>query len=328
MNFQHVTQAIQACYQDRLPLFLAGPPGVGKSAAVRQAATDLGIELRDIRASQTDPVDWRGIPSIIDGKTQWCIPSFLPQSGAGILFLDELNAASQSVQVALYQLILDRRIGDYELPAGWYVMGAGNRVEDRAAAGRMSSALNNRLIHLEQTADVDSWLSWFWERDLPEEVGFFISFRRECLFRFDPSSRESAFPTPRSWESAAKLYARDLGADIAMPLIAGAIGTGAAAEFLAFCRIYKELPSLDGILMDPERSPVPEEPSARAAVVSGLSKKASPASIGSILKYLARLPKEYEFLGMKLSRRFAPGIEQTRDAARWMQANSKFLIAA
>jgi hypothetical protein len=328
MNFQHVTAAIAACYADRLPLFLAGPPGVGKSAAVRQAATDLGIELRDIRASQTDPVDWRGIPSIIDGKTQWCIPSFLPQSGAGILFLDELNAASQSVQVALYQLILDRRIGDYELPAGWYVMGAGNRVEDRAAAGRMSSALNNRLIHLEQTADVDSWLSWFWEKDLPEEVGFFISFRRECLFRFDPSSRESAFPTPRSWESAAKLYARGLHSDIATSLISGCIGQGAAMEFLAFCRIYKELPSLDGILMDPERANVPHEPSAIAATVSGLAKKASPASIANILKYTSRVSKEYEFLCLKLARRVCPGIEQTRAFAQWAVNNKDFQIAA
>lgn len=328
MNHSQVVEAIKEGYETRLPMLITGAPGVGKSSAVRTAAADLGIALIDVRASQTDPVDWRGIPSIQDGRTKWCVPDFLPTSVSGILFLDELPAAPMAVQVALYQLILDRRLGDYVLPDGWYVMGAGNRVEDRAAAGRMSTALNNRLVHLEMVADVDGWLEWFWQTGLPEEVAFFIGFRRELLFRFDPSSREAAFPTPRSWEAAAKLYARGLSTALELPLIAGAIGTGAAAEFLAFCRIYRELPSLDGILMDPDRAIVPEEPSARAAVVAGLSKKASPASIGSVMKYLARLPKEYEFLGMKLSRRFAPAIEHTRDCAAWMQRHSKYMCAA
>ena len=148
MNQSQVVAAVQEGYATRLPMLLTGAPGVGKSSAVRQASTDMGIALIDVRASQTDPVDWRGIPSIIGGKTKWCVPDFLPQSGAGILFLDELTAAPMAVQVALYQLILDRRIGDYTLPDGWYVMGAGNRVEDRAAAGRMSTALNNRLVHI------------------------------------------------------------------------------------------------------------------------------------------------------------------------------------
>ncbi len=328
MNHSQVVESVKECYEARLPLLITGAPGVGKSSAVRTAAAELGIALIDVRASQTDPVDWRGIPSIIDGRTRWCVPDFLPTSGSGILFLDELTAAPMAVQVALYQLILDRRIGDYTLPDGWYVLGAGNRVEDRAAAGRMSTALNNRLVHLEMVADVDGWLEWYWQTGLPEEVAFFIGFRRELLFRFDPSSREAAFPTPRSWEAAAKLYARGLSTALEAPLITGAIGNGAAMELLAFCKIYKELPSIDGILMDPERAIVPTEPSAVAATVAALAKKASPASIGSIMKYLSRLIKEYEFLGMKLSRRFNPAIETTRDCAAWMQKHSKYMCAA
>lgn len=328
MNHAQAVESIKHCRELRLPLMLSGAPGIGKTSAGRQAANELDIEFRTICLSQKDPVDLRGIPHIVNGRTKWCIPSDLPMYGSGILLLDEVNAAPMAIQVAIYELLLEGLLGDYVLPAGWYVMGAGNRVEDRAAAGRMSTALNNRLIHIEMVADVDDWLEWFWQTGLPEEVAFFIGFRRELLFRFDPSSREAAFPTPRSWEAAAKLYARQLPTALEMPLIAGAVGNGAAAEFLAFCRIYRELPSLDGILMDPERAIVPEEPSARAAVVSGLSKKASPASIGSVMKYLARLPKEYEFLGMKLARRFSPTIEHTRDCAAWMQQQSKYMCAA
>lgn len=194
MNHSRAVEAIKEGYATRLPMLLTGAPGVGKSSAVRTAAAELGIALIDVRASQTDPVDWRGIPSIHDGKTRWCVPDFLPTEGAGILFLDELTAAPMAVQVALYQLILDRRIGDYVLPDGWYVMGAGNQVEDRAAAGRMSTALNNRLVHIEQTADVDGWLEWYWQTGLPEEVAFLSVFAASY---FSDLTRRPARPHSR-----------------------------------------------------------------------------------------------------------------------------------
>lgn len=329
MKYSEVVQSIIYGYQTRLPLMILGAPGIGKSAAVRDAAQQLGIDLRDERASQTDPVDWRGLPSLDTqtGLTRWLPPASLPTSGSGILFLDELNAAPMAVQVALYQLTLDRKIGDYTLPNGWYVVAAGNRAEDRAAATRMSSALANRFVHLEMTVDVDGWLDWYWAQDLPEEVGFYIGFRREALHRFDPVSKDLAFPTPRSWASAARLYAQNLPPAIEHQLIAGCVGTGAAAEFLAFCKIYRELPSLDGILLDPENSQIPATSSAVAAVVAGLAKRAAPSNIGAILKYVARTSKEFEFLCTRLARQFCPSVEQTRDMAAWMARNSRFLIS-
>jgi hypothetical protein len=325
-----VISTIEYSMQASVPLMIWGGPGTAKSASVKTVAHKQSIGLIDVRASQTDPVDWRGVPSVESGYTRWNPPSFLPREGRGILFLDELSAAPPAVQVALYQLLLDRALGEYRLPDGWHVIGAGNRAEDRAVATRMSSAMANRLVHVTMSVDVDVWLNWYWDNplsDLVETVGFFISFRRELLHAFDPSSKDLAFPTPRSWEMVAKLQAAGLDASIESEVISGTVGTGAAAEYLAFCRIYRSLPSLDGILLDPDGSLVPEEPSARAATVAGLSRKAAPSNIGAILKYCGRMSREMEFMAMHLCRRTDPEIEQTRDVAKWMAKNNSFLMA-
>lgn len=330
MNYLQVVSSMNKAMAAHIPTMLWGAPGVGKSAAVKEVAVSQGIALIDVRASQTDPVDWRGVPSVKDGMTRWNPPDFLPRTGRGILFLDELSAAPPAVQVALYQLILDRRCGDYTLPDGWHVIGAGNRQEDRAVAVRMSSALANRLLHITMDVDVDVWLEWFWNHplaDLAETVGFFIGFRRELLHSFDPTSKDLAFPTPRSWEMVAKLQAVGLSPELESPLIAGAIGQGAAAEYLAFSRIYKSLPSLDGILLDPLGSKVPEEASAKAATCAGLAKKAAPSNIGAILQYAGRISREFEFMTVHLARRFCPECEQTKAMAQWQASNAKFLMA-
>lgn len=330
MNFSQITSALESAITARVPVMLWGAPGIGKSAAIRFVAVKQGIALLDVRASQTDPVDWRGIPSVADGITRWNPPEFLPRSGSGILFLDELSAAPPAVQVALYQLILDRKLGNYCLPDGWHVIGAGNRQEDRAVATRMSTALANRLIHLTMDVDVDGWLNWYWDHplsDLCETVGFFIGFRRDLLHSFDPTSKDLAFPTPRSWEMVAKLQAGGLPPDLEHPVLSGTVGTGAAAEYLAFCRIYKSLPNLDSILLDPMGTPVPTEPSARAATVAGLAKKAAPSNIEAIIQYCGRINRESEFMAFHLVSRFSPDCLTTKAMARWQAANSKFLTA-
>ena len=145
MRPSHVCEALHHLVRIRQPVFLWGPPGVGKSRLVADVARRQGRKLYDLRAVLLDPVDLRGLPRISDeGITSWCVPEFLPHpqdTEEGILFLDELNAAPPLVQAACYQLILDRRVGQYRLPDGWAVVAAGNRESDRAVTYRMPSAL-------------------------------------------------------------------------------------------------------------------------------------------------------------------------------------------
>lgn len=167
--------------------FIWGAPGIGKSSIVRQIAERRRMPLIDIRASLLDPTDLRGIPMIQDGTAVWCPPSFLPKKSdkPGILFLDEINAAPPLVQAALYQLILDRRVGEYELPEGWRIIAAGNRREDKAVTFRLSSALANRFIHLNLEVDPDDWHAWATNRGI---VGTgpaveFLTFAKKAVLR-------------------------------------------------------------------------------------------------------------------------------------------------
>ena len=202
-----LAEALTALLPTRRPLFIWGAPGVGKSSVVHQAADALSFSLIDIRATLLDPVDLRGLPSVAKGKTTWCPPDFLPTKGKGVLFLDELAQAAPAVQVALLQLTLDRRLGEYELPDGWSVVAASNRAEDRAGMHRLVSPLLNRFVHLDLDADAEAWQDWAAGAGVAPEVRAFLRFRPALLFQFDPAANPRAFATPRSWSYASDVMA-------------------------------------------------------------------------------------------------------------------------
>ena len=161
MKASSVAHALSVLINARQPVFVWGGPGVGKSSIVRQLAQSLEQTLQDIRALLLDPVDLRGLPFLgTDGRSKWAAPEFLPQGGEGILFLDELNAAPAMVQASCYQLVLDRKLGEYTLPDGWAIVAAGNRDSDRGATTRMPTPLRNRFVHLEFDVDVQEWCEW------------------------------------------------------------------------------------------------------------------------------------------------------------------------
>jgi MoxR-like ATPase len=142
------------------PVFIWGPPGIGKSSLVEAFAHSVGLPCVSLLGSQLAPEDLIGVPQIIDGKSRFCPPTLIARDEPFCLFLDELNACSQEVQKAFYSLIHDRRIGEYYLPEGTVVIGAGNRAEDAAIVKPMSSALINRLVHVQLRANASNWLAW------------------------------------------------------------------------------------------------------------------------------------------------------------------------
>ncbi|MFC6590793.1 ATP-binding protein [Deinococcus lacus] len=258
-----------AAGQIHIATMIWGPPGVGKSSVVAQVAAEHDLDFRDVRLSQLAPTDLRGLPVAEAGVSRWYPPEFLPQEGAGILFLDEVNMAPPTMQGMAQQLILDRRVGSYELPPGWLVWAAGNRKEDRASVFDMPAPLANRFLHLNVRPDFDSWRLYALGRGLHEQVIAFLTFRPELLHRLDTA--EPAWPSPRSWEMASELHAAGLDP-------APAIGEAAGAEFAAFVRLYQQLPDLDRVLRGESQGlRLPGEPSVTYAAVVGLAARAQSA---------------------------------------------------
>jgi MoxR-like ATPase len=191
---------LQTLLTQRWPAFVWGPPGTGKSSIVREVADSAKLPVIDLRASLLDPTDLRGIPAIDGGRAVWCPPSFLPRPNdtPGVLFLDEINAAPPLVQASLYQLVLDRRVGEYELPKGWWIVAAGNRQQDRAVTFRMSSALANRFVHVSLEVDVDDWRAWAIEKALDPMAARPTPLRapgRCCRTSSRPSAASKPAPT-------------------------------------------------------------------------------------------------------------------------------------
>lgn len=308
------------------PVFLSGAPGIGKSHILRTLAEDMGRELRDVRATLLDAVDLRGLP-VIDkatGMTRWFPPAFLPTEGEGILFLDELNAAPASVQTACLQLILDRRLGEYVLPSGWVAMAAGNRVSDGATATRMSSALSNRFVHLEMETDLDDWSSWALGAGVDPVLIAFLRFRPNLLHCHSLSER--AYPTPRSWEFVSQIVKAQVGERlIELALIEGAVGQGAATEFAAFLDLYRKLPNIDAIMMNPKVGDAPEDPATRYAVTYALASRATVGNWRNVLAYFDRLPEEYSVLGVKHATTRDTKLANTVEFTKWAVAHAHIL---
>lgn len=308
------------------PCFLWGAPGVGKSSIVKQCAENKGLELIDVRAQLLDPVDLRGVPKVIDNKTVWNPPVFFPTRGKGILFLDELNAAPPSVQAACYQLILDRQLGEYHLPDGWMVIGAGNRDTDRAITNRMSTALKSRLVHLYIEVDINDWVSWALENDIDIRIIAFIRFRPNLLHQFDPAKNENSFANPRCWQFASNILKANYHESVLYDLISGTIGEGPASELLGFLKIYQQLPNPDSIVMNPTIADVPTDPATLYAIVGALVRKASNQTIDNICTYANRLPSEFSVLMIKDVLRTKPELANSRGYIDWSVKHQDVLM--
>jgi hypothetical protein len=268
MKPTRVEEVIDHILSTRWPAFIWGPPGVGKSSIVRKVAQARKIQLLDIRASLLDPTDLRGIPTVSDDKARWCPPSFLPSdpNSEGILFFDELNAAPPLVQASLYQLTLDRRVGEYILPDKWRILAAGNRAEDSSLTFRMSAALSNRFIHLDYEVDFDDWRKWAVDREIHPLVLGFLSTRQELLFNMDHSDR--GFPTPRSWEMVSDILVALGKAKDAQDILIGTVGEAAAIEFMGYCDHALSEAAIRAILNDPENAKLPGKLGDQYALIS------------------------------------------------------------
>jgi MoxR-like ATPase len=316
-------EALHALIDGRVPVHIWGPCGVGKSQIVNQVADDRDSEFIDVRASQLDAVDFRGLPRIAGNTTEWVPPKFLPTAGKGILFLDELTSAPQIVQAACYQLVLDRRLGEYVLPEGWDVLAAGNPASERGVHYSMPRPLRNRFVHLYLEPEITDWCRWAVKAPLRPEIIAFLRFRPELLHDADATLDQNAWRTPRTWEMASDVLngleqrSSKASAELEAELLEGTIGPAGTAELIGFLRLFRQLPSIDEILLKPETAPLPDDPSAQIAIATALGRAMSDHSVAKGVKYLDRMPAEMRVLAMRDAAARDRAITHTQEFVRF-----------
>ena len=285
------------------PVMIWGPPGVGKSQMVTAVAKQHKVPVIDIRLSQMEPSDLRGIPFRVNDLVEWAVPRMLPDSTrhgeTGILFLDEITSALPAVSAAAYQLILDRCLGDYRVPDGWVIFAAGNRQGDRGVSYAMPTPLANRFTHFDFDINLDDWVAWAHGHNIDERLIGFLRFRPELLFDFDPALDPIAFPTPRSWEFAHHALQKfDQQPQLLVGALQACVGKAAGIEINAFIDNLHSLPDINAILQGAEL-PAPDSIDLQYALASSLVGHAVSVAqqpeantiLGNIIDYAAQFPQ-------------------------------------
>lgn len=322
------------------PTMLWGPPGVGKSQVVAQVAARHGVPVIDIRLSQMEPSDLRGIPFRVGNLVEWAIPEMLPDAERhapeGILFLDEITSAAPTVSAAAYQLILDRRLGEYRVPSGWAIFAAGNRQGDRGVTYSMPAPLANRFSHIEFEVNLDDWVTWAYANGIDERLIAFLRFRPELLFDFDPAHNPVAFPSPRSWEFAHRgLQKFHDTPGILSGALQACVGPAAGIELHAFIENLDKMPDIDAIVAGDD-APVPKEIDLQYAVAAALVGRAIRAKgrrdagtvHGHILDYARRFPQREMGVMMisDMHRAIGPDLFGVPQFAEWANAVGDLML--
>jgi len=324
MRASEVTKALEALVTQKVPTFLWGAPGIGKSSIVKSIAKEKGIGFIDLRLALMDPTDLKGIP-FYDKESHtalWAPPAFLPCEGEGILFLDELNSAAPAVQSSAYQLILDRAIGEYRLPDGWAIVAAGNKESDRGVTYKMPAPLANRFVHFELDVSVEDWRSWAYGAGMDARIIAYITYKNEHLFTFDAKKQQKSFATPRSWEYVHNILQSGIEASLLLDVIAGAVGREVAVSFLSFIKVMNRLPDIAAIASGEVRE-YPSEIDVLYALSSGVVshylQNQDDEKLENILTYTLGLQGEFAVLIVQDLQREGVKMEHLAAFKKWVE---------
>lgn len=310
---------------------LSGSPGCGKSQVAYQIARKHKLKIIDLRLSQCDPTDLLGFPNIIGKKAGYVPMETFPIEGDAIpegyvgwmLFLDEFNSASPAVQAAAYKLVLDRMVGSHHLHKNVAIVCAGNLETDNAIVQPMSTALQSRLIHLELVVDHVEFCNWAEEAGFDHRITDQIKFKPGNLFTFKPDHTDKTYACPRTWEFVNKLLKIvDVTDKDALPLFSGALSEGIAREFLMYCKIYKELPTMEAVRKNPRNIAIPTEPSIMYAMTGSLASNADKENLNDLMVYIQRIPMEFQAVTIKETLRRKSELLAHSAIQKWIAENT------
>ena len=313
-----------------VPMFW-GKPGMGKSHAALQLGEELGIpkdRTLVVHINNHDVVDFTGVPSVVDGQTIFnptdMFYKFREGTGAGLIVLEELAQSSHHHQQWAGGFTEERATATFKLDPEVRIIASGNRAEDRAGAKPLLSHLNDRLWHLDIETSLDDWCEWAMDNGVPAIGVAFLRLRPDLLNDFDPSRRSN--PTQRSWTKLLTQLPDDLPRDLYLMAAEGKVGEGAAAEWVAARDMMHKMPSVDAIRLKPEAMEIPDEPSVKYAVATSMSMSTTPALFSRDMKYISRMPKEFQMVYVTDALRLHADLSQTKDFIDWAIKNKDIFI--
>lgn len=334
-----VKKALVVALKAGLVSMLVGSPGIGKSDIINGIANEHNWAVIDLRLAQCDPTDLNGFPNVnqktnragyLPFETFPVMGDKLPPGKNGwLIFMDEFNSGDRDVQKAAYKLILDRKVGKFDLHQNVVIICAGNLETDNAIVEEMSSALQSRLVHLELTLDYNAWLDWASQNALDPRIMAYIRSNPKMLSSFDPDAEggQRTYACPRTWHFASKLLEHmEITDPVARPLLSGALSEGPAREFITWLRIYKDLPEKDTIINSPATALIPNSTGGIYAISGSISKWADSSNITPIMKYLARLPMEYQVMCLTDMSHRTPALLHSPPVANWIAVNNSDLF--
>ena len=316
-----------------------GSPGIGKSDITMQIGESLSRKVLDLRANLFDPVDIRGVPHIVRdaaiSTTEWAIPSIFPtesDGSAGILFIDELPTAPPATQNAFLQLLLTGRIGEYQLPDGWGIIAAGNRITDRAAVFQMPTAAKNRFAHYTLSPNLEDWCKWANKKGIDDSIISFLRMKSDLLNSFNPD--DYAFPTPRTWEFVDrkfKLGYHEKSADINEQNryydIASLVGDGPAGEMITFLEHREHMPDIDKLMKEPNSFNVDKDQvSVLYAVCGAVAARATKDNCQTICKIADKMAPEFQVILMRGAINREQQFRFQPDFQNWASKNSTVIL--
>ena len=313
------------------PILVESSPGLGKTQLAEQAANELDIAFKVIHAPLLQPEDY-GLPVISKDKTNVdFVVSYdkFPLEGSdcsdeGIFLIDEISQADNSAQKILANLIQAREIHGKKLKDGWTIVATGNKQSDRAGANRILGHLGNRVSRVGLDLSLDDWTQWALQNDIATEVVAFIRFRPDLLSNYDPAKDINA--TPRAWAEGVGASIGNIPESLEFPVFCGDVGEGPAAEFLAFVKIYRDLPSPDAILADPKKHKVPTDPATLYALCGALAHKATPQNFGRALTYVRRMSPEFSVLFVRDAGHRNEDVFHTKEYIDWASKEGADLL--
>jgi len=372
INHKQFAKLVKRCYEKKIPLDVKGATGIGKSWVVKDVAKEIATQKKkkfcewnemndvekrsllepdqakehfifaDIRLSQMDPSDLRGLPNLHGNVVEWkpnlIWKVFSDPKADGIVFFDELNLAPPSIQASAYQIVNDHQIGELTIGKDVSIISAGNRLSDRANVFEEPAPLKNRRINVTLTtpfideASPDDWGKWGADNGIGPAIIGFLYWKPSYLFRFDEKLKDPSFPTPRMWHKTSILIDGVTNLDDMRIMVAGAVGEGVAKEFIAFQKLKQKI-NLRDLLKHPEKVADIKELDMKYSIVSGIAElyKQDQKILDDTIGVGMNMEPEFSMFLLRVVKGFAKNnfAAQLRNCPNWLKIApeySKYLM--